>query len=127
MAGNDGLKIYSAACGHRNSLREGSFDKLSILHLTQHSPHSTTDRKERYETQDSEIPCRRPAGHGHDPASARLGTGTKLSDVPENSWYTAAVEYCWEKGMMEATDALEFLPEAPLTRAMVAARPLSDL
>lgn len=52
------------------------------------------------------------------PASA---AGTKLSDVPENSWYTAAVEYCWEKGMMEATDALEFLPEAPLTRAMVAA------
>ena len=52
------------------------------------------------------------------PASA---AGTKLSDVPENSWYTAAVEYCWKKGMMEATDALEFLPEAPLTRAMVAA------
>ena len=52
------------------------------------------------------------------PASA---AGAKLSDVPQNAWYTAAVEYCWEKGMMEAADGLEFLPEAPLTRAMVAA------
>ena len=23
VAGNDGIKIYSAACGHRNSLQEG--------------------------------------------------------------------------------------------------------
>ena len=29
VAGNDGIKFYSVACGRRNSLQEGFFDKLN--------------------------------------------------------------------------------------------------
>ena len=30
VGGNDGSKFYSAACGRRNSLREGFFGRLSV-------------------------------------------------------------------------------------------------
>ena len=31
VPGNDAIKFYSAACGRRNSLQEGFFDKLEKM------------------------------------------------------------------------------------------------
>ncbi len=41
-----------------------------------------------------------------------------FTDVPEDSWYSSAVEYVCEAGLMEGTGAASFEPEARLTRAM---------
>lgn len=53
------------------------------------------------------------------PAAGAEGSG--LSDVPADAWYAPAVNYCWERDVMKAVSGTEFLPGAPLTRAMVVA------
>lgn len=44
----------------------------------------------------------------------------RFEDVPEDSWFAEAVEYCREKGLMNGTSADRFEPDATMTRAMLA-------
>ena len=39
-------------------------------------------------------------------------------DVPDDSWYTAAVGYCYQKGLMSGISATEFAPTSLFDRAM---------
>ena len=55
-----------------------------------------------------------------------LGTAIPVSaasipfrDVPSNSWYRSAVEYCYTNGLMMGNSATEFTPEQAVTRAMM--------
>ena len=43
-----------------------------------------------------------------------------FTDVPADSWYAAAVEYCRENGFMAGTSAGRFEPNGTMTRAMLA-------
>ena len=40
-------------------------------------------------------------------------------DVVPNAWYTAAIQYAYDQGLMTGVSANEFAPEAPTTRAMI--------
>lgn len=42
----------------------------------------------------------------------------KYQDVPDSSWYSAAVEYVTEKGYMAGVSEDSFAPNTPVTRAM---------
>ncbi len=42
-------------------------------------------------------------------------------DVPVDAWYAEAIAYCRQKGIMSGTTSTTFVPEATLTRAMLAA------
>lgn len=44
-----------------------------------------------------------------------------FDDVPAGAWYAEAVNYCQQHGIMNGTTPTTFAPEAPLTRAMLAA------
>lgn len=44
---------------------------------------------------------------------------TPFPDVPPESWYAGAVDYCLEHGLMRGVDGF-FRPEASLTQAMLA-------
>lgn len=50
-----------------------------------------------------------------------LAEGTNYDDVPAAAWYAGAVNYVSEKGLMSGTGNGKFSPDAPLTRAMLAA------
>ena len=43
-----------------------------------------------------------------------------FTDVPENAWYTDAVRYVYENGLMSGTSATAFSPDATTSRAMIA-------
>lgn len=43
----------------------------------------------------------------------------KFEDVPAGTWYTEAVEYCREKGLMSGTSGGRFEPGSTMTRAML--------
>ena len=43
-----------------------------------------------------------------------------FTDVGKKSWYTAAVQYVYQHGIMAGTSATAFAPDATLSRAMVA-------
>ena len=45
--------------------------------------------------------------------------GGSFPDVPPDIWYTEAVDYCLEHGLMRGADGL-FRPEDTMTRAMLA-------
>ncbi|WP_243152178.1 flavodoxin [Pseudoflavonifractor sp. 524-17] len=51
------------------------------------------------------------------PSSQEAG----FADVPADAWYAEAVQYCRENGLMAGTSDTTFVPEAPLTRAMLIA------
>lgn len=50
--------------------------------------------------------------------SGAIPARAAFSDVPENAWYTEAVNWCREYGI--ANDGESFFPESVMTRAMVA-------
>lgn len=52
------------------------------------------------------------------PASA---AETGYADVPENAWYAEAAVYCREHGLLGGASAVQFSPDRPATRGMVAA------
>lgn len=54
-------------------------------------------------------------------ALSALAAGTGYDDVPATAWYTGAVHYVTEKGLMSGTGNRKFSPDAPMTRAMLAA------
>ena len=41
-----------------------------------------------------------------------------FTDVPEKSWFTAGVLYCYKNGLMSGTSTTTFSPNMPFTRAM---------
>ena len=41
-------------------------------------------------------------------------------DVPEGSWYYDAVEYCYDRGITQGTDATHFSPTSSVTRGQLA-------
>lgn len=43
----------------------------------------------------------------------------KFADVQNNAWYSEAIAYVYNKGMMNGTDAGKFEPDATTTRAML--------
>lgn len=43
-----------------------------------------------------------------------------FTDVPDNAWYSEAVRYVYEKGMMDGTDGGAFSPDAAMSRGMLA-------
>ena len=43
----------------------------------------------------------------------------KFSDVADNAWYTSAVNYAVDKGLMNGTGEGKFSPEADTTRGMI--------
>ena len=47
-------------------------------------------------------------------------TGLPFGDVEADTWYTDAVEYVYEKGLMNGTGAATFSPDLDLTRAQLA-------
>ena len=46
-------------------------------------------------------------------------TGMPFADVPLGTWYTEAVRYVWENGIMDGISDTEFGPALPANRAMV--------
>lgn len=48
------------------------------------------------------------------------GTGTGFTDVPADAWYSEAVEYVTEKGLMNGTGESTFNPLMNLSRSMMA-------
>ena len=50
-----------------------------------------------------------------------VGETSLFDDVPDNAWYTEAVKYCQENGLMRSTSAVSFEPNGVMTRAMLAA------
>ena len=55
------------------------------------------------------IPCTSFAAEGHHP----------FVDVPDGEWYSNAIQYVYEKGMMNGTTPDSFSPNALLTRGML--------
>ena len=51
--------------------------------------------------------------------TAAWTTGTPFKDVAEGSWYTDAVAYVYEKGLMNGTEPTVFSPDQALTRAQL--------
>ena len=54
------------------------------------------------------------------PVLLSAATGTHFSDVPEDAWYAAAVQYVSECGLMVGTSDDKFSPDATFTRAQLA-------
>ncbi len=52
------------------------------------------------------------------PASA--ASGAVFSDISKDAWYSEAVEFCLETGLMNGTSDTLFSPDAPMTRGMLA-------
>ena len=52
--------------------------------------------------------------------TAYAASGTGYTDVPENTWYTEAVEYVSSHGLMTGTSDTTFSPDQPTSRAMLA-------
>ena len=50
-----------------------------------------------------------------------LAAGINYDDVPATAWYAGAVTYVTEQGLMSGTGGGRFSPDAPMTRAMLAA------
>lgn len=48
------------------------------------------------------------------------GKTTGFSDVPANEWYSAAVVWATENGIVNGTSATTFEPDAPITREQIA-------
>ena len=46
--------------------------------------------------------------------------GSVYSDVPDGRWFTAAVEFCYMKRIMNGTSATTFSPDVPVNRASFA-------
>ena len=46
-------------------------------------------------------------------------TDLPFTDVAESAWYAGAVEYAYENGLMNGTDATTFSPNASTTRGMI--------
>lgn len=42
-----------------------------------------------------------------------------FADVPETEWYVEAVNYAWDKGLMQGVSETEFAPDATADRAML--------
>ena len=53
------------------------------------------------------------------PVIASADDSKPFVDVPNNSWYTAGVLYCYEHELMVGTGEGKFSPQSPVTRAMV--------
>ena len=53
-----------------------------------------------------------------------LAAGINYDDVPATAWYAGAVTYVTEQGLMSGTGGGRFSPDAPMTRAMLAAIPV---
>lgn len=50
-----------------------------------------------------------------------LAAGINYDDVPATAWYAGAINYVTEQGLMSGTGGGRFSPDAPMTRAMLAA------
>lgn len=48
---------------------------------------------------------------------AKIGMGTRYTDVAEKSWYYSAVEYVTEKGLLQGTGSNAFAPSKTMTMA----------
>ena len=53
--------------------------------------------------------------HSH----ARVAVSDIFTDVAPNAWYTAAIQYAYDNGLMTGVSATEFAPEQTTTRAMI--------
>jgi len=53
-------------------------------------------------------------------SSATVAAASEFTDVPENHPYKAAIDFCYEKGIITGINATTFLPDAKLTRAQFA-------
>ncbi len=53
--------------------------------------------------------------HSH----ATVDVSEIFMDVVPNAWYTAAIQYAYDQGLMTGVSANEFAPEATTTRAMI--------
>ena len=52
------------------------------------------------------------------PALSASAAELPFTDVPENAWYREAVSYVYENKLFQGNSAVEFAPNAPMTRAM---------
>ena len=52
--------------------------------------------------------------------STQLTDTASFTDVPEGSWYEAAIQYCQQQGIMNGTSSTTFSPDAAMTRSMLA-------
>ena len=51
-----------------------------------------------------------------------LAAGHPFTDVPDGAWYSGAVEYVYERGMMGGSGSeTTFMPDSPMSRGMLAA------
>ena len=48
-----------------------------------------------------------------------MAASVPFKDVPTNSWYRAAVEYCYSNGLMSGNSSTEFAPSQSVNRAMM--------
>lgn len=53
------------------------------------------------------------------PAPSSTPVAKRFSDISANDWFTSAVQYVCDKGLMTGTDTDEFSPNADMTRAML--------
>lgn len=53
------------------------------------------------------------------PKDDKPTTGSSFTDVPAGSWYEDAVNYVYEKGLMNGTSSTAFSPNANTTRGMI--------
>ena len=49
--------------------------------------------------------------------SVAAADGHPFADVPEGAWYSDAVQWAWESGIVNGVDATHFEPDRPITRA----------
>ena len=59
------------------------------------------------------------AGNTGNNAVTAANINNKFADVQNNVWYSEAIAYVYNKGMMNGTDAGRFEPDATTTRAML--------
>lgn len=52
--------------------------------------------------------------------STQLTDTASFTEVPEGSWYEAAIQYCQQQGIMNGTSSTTFSPDAAMTRSMLA-------
>ncbi len=67
------------------------------------------------------LPLRNATIHYNSAARSARSGSAGFEDVDENAWYAEAVAYCLENGLMGGASETEFAPNAPMTRAMLAA------
>jgi hypothetical protein len=53
------------------------------------------------------------------PAAFAEGNHHPFQDVPDGKWYSEAVQYVYENGLMNGTSSTTFDPSGKLTRAML--------